>query len=307
MESQRVYVFSPIYFDIESFCKLRLRILEILTESSFSISFVAIDDSAGIDYEFKKLEEFKDVQVITCPFNVGHQRALVYGIRKFSERLQNEDIVVTMDSDGEDLPEHLPRLLRRLNSSQNNLRKIVLARRTKRREKPLFKCMYAMFKIVFQVLTGALIRTGNYAVFRGWTAKNVLKHPHFDLSYASSLISLNLDSEFEPCERGVRYAGVSKMSYLKLIIHGLRMLMPFLDRIAVRCILFLTACTGISLATALLFLGAGIVSENKWFIVGTLALMTSVLLGIAMVVALALFSIFSQSQGLALRDLESRN
>jgi len=41
---------------------------------------------------------------------------------------------------------------------------------------------------------------------------------------------------YVPCERGRRYQGESKMTYGKLAMHGLRMLMPFTDKIAIRAL-----------------------------------------------------------------------
>src|SRR5256885_4629244 len=78
--------------------------------------------------------------------------------------------------------------------------------------------MYSVFKLVFSLLTGASIRTGNFAAYRGWLARNVLFHPHFDNCYSSSLISLNVAVQLVPCERGTRYAGQSRMSFLKLVM-----------------------------------------------------------------------------------------
>ena len=51
------------------------------------------------------------VTVLQPPFNLGHQRALVYALRKALPQIADEDAVVTLDADGEDRPEDLPRLL----------------------------------------------------------------------------------------------------------------------------------------------------------------------------------------------------
>ena len=49
--------------------------------------------------------------VLQPPFNLGHQRGIVYALRKMLPRIADDDAVVTMDADGEDRPEDLPRLL----------------------------------------------------------------------------------------------------------------------------------------------------------------------------------------------------
>ena len=80
------------------------------------------------------------------------------------------------------------------------------------------------------------MRTGNYAVMPGGMAKRALLHPTFDLAYSSAILALDMPVTYVPCERGRRYEGESKMTYGKLAMHGLRMLMPFTDRIAIRAL-----------------------------------------------------------------------
>jgi glycosyltransferase involved in cell wall biosynthesis len=200
------------------------------------VRFVVIDDTAGQDPEIATLRDLDDVSVFRPPFNLGHQRALVYALRKALSRIGDDDAVVTLDADGEDRPEDLPRLLAQLNSSMDSQRKVVLALRTKRRESFAFKVFYRLFRLLFRSLTGATVRSGNFAAMPGSIAKRALLHPTFDLSYSSAILALDLPVEYVPCERGERYEGRSKMTYGRLAMHGLRMLMPFTDRIAIRAL-----------------------------------------------------------------------
>src|SRR5207247_1339781 len=216
-----------------------------------SIEFVLVDDTGGVDPNARLLRDLDDVTVLDPPFNLGHQRAIVFGLRSVGPRLQESDVVVTLDSDGQDSPEDLPRLLSALLSG-GDVRKIVLALRSKRREPTLFRVLYLLFRAVFRLLTGTVVRTGNFAAYRGWTALHILRHPYFDLCYSSTFLSLNLEIEYVPCERRDRYAGRSRMGYGRLILHGLSMLMPFTDRIAVRALITFgataAACAGLAVA-----------------------------------------------------------
>ena len=45
------------------------------------LRFVVVDDSAGTDHEVAQLAAHPDVTVLTPPFGLGHQRAIVYGLR----------------------------------------------------------------------------------------------------------------------------------------------------------------------------------------------------------------------------------
>ena len=77
----------------------------------------------------------------------------------------------------------------------------------------------------------------------------MLRHPYFDLCYSSTFIALDAPIEYVPCPRGSRYEGKSRMNSASLVLHGMRMLMPFIDRIAVRALalLSITSFVGIGL------------------------------------------------------------
>jgi polyisoprenyl-phosphate glycosyltransferase len=307
MTTPRLWVVCPSYDDVAAFTILRERVRDVVAESAVpfaSIEFVLVDDTGGADANARRLRSLDDVTVLDPPFNLGHQRAIVFGVRSVRPRLQEDDVVVTLDSDGQDKPEDLPRLLSAL-LSDDDLRRVVLARRSKRRESIPFRVLYLGFRVVFRVLTGTVVRTGNFAAYRGWTARHVLGHPYFDLCYSSTFLSLRLEIEYVPCERGNRYAGRSRMGYGQLIMHGLSMLMPFTDRIAVRALVTfaVTAATGGALAVAVvcvkLFTNRAI---PGW------ATSTVLLLIVVSLVALGnfvvLFAVFSQSRGISLADVE---
>lgn len=308
----RIWIVSPVYFDVDSYTLLLGRLREVLAGMRLPLEleprFIAVDDTAGLDPQLRTLEGIADLQIIVPPFNLGHQRALVHGLRRLSSEIDDRDIVVTCDADGEDRPEDLPRLLSALlaEPQPGNLRLITLAARTRRRETPAFKLLYFFFKHFFLLLSGTVVRSGNYAAYRGWVARNVVFHPHFDLCYASSLLSLNLQIERVPCERGSRYAGQSKMTYGKLTQHGFRMLMPFTDRIAVRglvlfAVLFGTGTLALALGVAARLAGAAVAG---WLLV--VLLVAVLFFGTALGLCLVLFALFSQSQSLSMDRLRER-
>jgi hypothetical protein len=301
-----LWIVSPLYLDVESYLQLRQELRELLAGSPEVAGprFVVVDDSAGSDAQVRALADLPDVTVVTPPFNLGHQRAIVYGLRMLEPRIADQDVVVTMDADGEDRPADIPRLMEALLRDPGNRRKIVLARRTQRHVSWAFKTLYFFFKLLFQGLTGLVVRTGNYAAYRGWAVRQVLPHPHFDLCYSSSLISLNLDASYVPCARGRRYAGESRMGYLKLIRHGISMLMPFLDRIAVRALLTFSAtlALGLGLWMALALVSARSVAVPAWALGSALAV--SVVSFVALGNLIVLFAIYAQSQSVALSRLD---
>lgn len=303
------WVVTPVYRDTGSFRILRERLLEVLAAEPGAargpLRFVVIDDTAGQDPEVPKLEELDDVIVLQPPFNLGHQRGIVYALRKMLPHFADDDAVVTMDADGEDRPEDLPRLLAALDEGEAPDRQVVLALRTKRHEPLPFKLLYRGFKVLFRSLTGATVRTGNYAVMPGGLAKRALLHPTFDLAYSSAILALDMPVVYVPCERGRRYQGESKMTYGKLAMHGLRMLMPFTDRIAIRALaaFVLFGMLGVVLAAVVVFL--------KYFTDSSIPGWTSYVVLGALIVSLialgnfvSLFVLFSQTRAVSLASIE---
>jgi hypothetical protein len=174
---------------------------------------------------------------------------------------------------------------------------VALARRTHREESLPFKAWYLLFRILFRTLTGTTVRTGNYAAYRGRVARRTLFHPSFDLCYSSTFLSLDVQRHLVPCPRGIRYAGSSRMNTGRLAMHGLRMLMPFLDRIAIRALAFFLALFSAGVLASVVIVGIRLLTDSA---IPGWATYTVLSLGVLSFVALGnfviLFSIFSQSR-----------
>jgi hypothetical protein len=305
--SGRLWVVCPVYLDVESLMMLRERLLAVTgrSVSPSRTTYVAVDDTAGLDPEIDRLRALPDVKVVQPPFNVGHQRAIVYALRSASVEMADTDLVVTMDADGQDKPEDVPRLLGSLLDDPSNLHRVVLALRASRKEAPSFTALYFFFRVLFRALTGVSVRTGNFAAFRGWTARRVLRHPYFDLCYSSTLVSLNLQAQYVPCDRGPRFAGASRMNLSRLLIHGMRMLMPFTDRIAIRSLVLFTGVFALGLVTSAVILLVRFFTNLAipgW--ATTTLLLVLVLSFLAVGNFVVLFAVFSQSRGISLANLE---
>jgi polyisoprenyl-phosphate glycosyltransferase len=304
-----IWVVTPSYCDVPAFEAVRKRTTEILDDqpelAGFRPRFVLIDDTAGLDPEVAGLDRRDDTQVVLVPFNLGHQRALVFGVRTLAGEMAADDLVVTLDSDGQDRPEDLPRLLAPVLASRPEERLVALARRTERPESLGFRLGYLVFRCVFRLLTGTVVRTGNFAAYRPVVAQQVLQHPHFDLCYSSSFISLDGPLAFVPCARGERLAGRSRMNRTRLGIHGIRMLMPFLDRIAIRMLAYFAALFGLSLAALVATLIVRFLTDTAipgWATYTALGALIVSLVSLGNFVLL--FATFAQSRGISLINLE---
>ena len=303
---------TPCYRDVTSFVMLRAWILEVLASrrmiASSDVHFVVVDDTAGYDSEIDQLKGCSDVRVITPPFNLGHQRALVFGLRLILPEVLETDVIVTMDADGEDQPEDLPRLIEPMIASPGERGMLCVAHRTKRSESLRFRILYVFFRAMFHTLTGKTVRSGNFAAYRGWLAKRMLTHPYFDLCYSSTLVGLDVPVSSVPCPRGKRYAGQSRMNMLRLFMHGVRMLMPFIDRIAIRALTVFSAMFALGITLALVVVGMRLFTNTAipgWATATLLGLL--ILSFIALGNFVVLFAVFSHSRGISLANLESWN
>lgn len=309
MTDRSLRVVSPIYWDVESFLVLRQHLLAVCASSlnGARVRFVVIDDSAGTDPSVARLRDLEDVEIVDPPFNLGHQRALVFALRQIAATMADDEIVVTMDADGEDQPEDLDRLLAPLLVEPESSRQLMaLALRTKRRESPIFKLSYGVFRVLFRTLTGETVCTGNYAAYSGWLAKQIIGHPYFDMTYSSTLISLQTPRVMVPCERGARYAGRSSMNLGRLITHGLSMLMPFTERIAVRALLSFSAIIVTSALAAVAVLAIRLFTESAvpgWATYTLLFLLTLSLIALGNFVVL--FAVFSQTRAMSFANLHA--
>lgn len=312
----RVVVVSPVYRDAAALAELRRRIREVLAghPAVGDLRFVVTDDTAGEDDVLAAMRD-DTTAVLVPPYNLGHQGAIVFALRELAPALGPDDVVVTMDSDGEDRPEDLPALLAPLFEDDDDLFLVAVARRTRRQEALAFRISYLAFKAVFKLLTGVVIRSGNFAAMRGALVVAAIGHPCFDQCYSSSLVSLPFRRRDVPIARGTRYSGRSRMGFFRLVTHGMHMLMPFLDRIAVRCLL-LSAVVGVAalvllasvLATLLLGASAPAGWDGRtallwWAPAVAVTLLVSACFGV--LAALTLFATAARSRAQSVRVLHS--
>ena len=295
---EQLWVVSPMLLDTESFLRLREEVaLACRGRELPPPRFLVVDDSAGTDPEVDRLVGFADVTVLTTPFSLGHQRALVYGLRFLAPHVAPADVVVTMDADGEDQPTDLPRLVEELEASNNAL---VLARRTKRSEPLGFRLMYLGFRVLFRLVTGRTIRSGNFAAQRASSLVATIDHPSFDLCYSATLLAMRRPASTVPCARGERFAGASRMNRYALVAHGVRLLLPFSEAIAVR-MMVLAAASFLGVVAFLGLLAAGFIRASGGAAAACAALV--VLFQASFTAFVVLFSGFSQGSAIAMKGV----
>jgi len=306
--NQNIWIVVPSFHDSSCLRRLiqqiRKELGSLTCDGSRTIRFLIADDSAGEDQGLNEMTDSGDaVSVVQLPFRSGHQAALVLALRTLAESINEKDLVLTLDADGEDRPVDIPRLLEPLIEREDSFSpKIILAKRTSRKESLPFKILYCFFKFIFKVFTGQIVRSGNFAAFTGSTLKRMISHPMFDLCYSSSLLNLGYPIKLVGCERGSRYDGESRMNFFRLVSHGIHMLMPFMNDISVRLMIFL----GSLLVTTFLFFAIsvldafnGFMDLPKWSTIASFILLLVLLITLG--ICILVFSLFSHFQSARLR------
>lgn len=238
--AKRIWIVCPVYFDVPSWTILRQRLDSALdSDPSFRDAerrFVVFDDSAGEDPEIARIADQPGLTVVTPAENRGNQLAIVQALRESSANFDDEDLIVTMDADGEDSPEDVPRLLAEVERSSSDPMQVVLAKRIGRRRGAFsMQLFYPVYRATFALLTGITAATGNFAAFTGFTAKALIEWPVFDHIWSAGLISSSaLSRAYVPCRKGIRYDGRPRIGFIQHCRHALGMLRPFEDEVARR-------------------------------------------------------------------------
>ena len=172
-------------------------------------------------------------EVLRLHRNLGHQRAIAVGLHHAVARGEAGPIAV-MDGDGEDRPEDLPRLQGALGTKPD---RIVVAERARRHAPLGFRLFYRIYGMLFWLLTGERLGFGNFCALGPAAAKRVAHMAEATIHLAATLLISRLPILRISIDRGPRYDGRSKMSFVSLTGHGLRSIAVFGDTVLTRIVI----------------------------------------------------------------------
>jgi hypothetical protein len=142
--------------------------------------------------------------------------------------------IAAMDGDGEDRPEDLPALLAAVGEEPQ---RIVVAERARRHAPLGFRLFYQLYSLVFRLLTGRHLGFGNYCALGPAAARRIVHMPEVTVHLAATLLSARLPILRLSMDRGPRYDGRSKMSFVALTGHGLRSIAVFGEAVLTRIVI----------------------------------------------------------------------
>jgi len=234
---KKIKILIPVYNDWKSVFKLIENINSEVSklEGEFSVIIVNDGSTEGRSEFSPNLSNLKSIQAINMKENKGHARCNAAGLKYINEK-EDFDYVIPMDGDGEDRPEELSLLIKKIKEYPNT---VVTANRVKRSEGFLFKLCYLVHKYLTLVFTGQTIKYGNYTCLPKSAVNSMVNEPATWSSFSGALAKTVKDTKSIPSERGTRYFGPSKMSFINLLKHSLSIIAVFKTTLLIRSILFL--------------------------------------------------------------------
>jgi hypothetical protein len=214
---------------------------------------------------------------LTC--NLGHQRAIAVGL-SFAEEREHQAVIV-MDSDGEDRPADILSLLE---LHQSHPGAIVVARRAQRSEGSVFKVGYLFYKAIFRALTGKTIDFGNFCLIPRDRMRQLTCMSELWNHLAATVVRSKVQLVRLSTNRGVRYAGQSRMNLVSLAQHGLGAMSVFSDVLFVR--LIFGALAMFAVAALVVCIAISVRLLTNWAIPGW----TTLVVGLAGIVVLQVIS-----------------
>lgn len=252
----RVNVVIPLFNDWEALALLLARIRQTVEPALCDrLAFLIVDDCSATDFVTLPTGIGQSLSVMRLYRNVGHQKAIALGLSYLADQPDQFPTIV-MDSDGEDKPEDMIRLVQ---ASLHKPGHVVFAHRAKRHESFLFRTFYSVYKNVFKLLTGKVITFGNFSLVPASLLRKLTHVSEIWNNYPGGIIRSRLPYTAIPIERGRRLAGESKMNFVSLIMHGLSAVSVLMDTTSVRIALFCVMMAGLS------FLGIGVVVWIRLF------------------------------------------
>ena len=225
-----IVVLIPVFNDWPAAARLLIELDRALDSAGRDAHVLLIDDGSSESSDEALAppspSRLRQIDILHLRHNVGHQRAIAIGLSHIEAQIPCEALVV-MDSDGEDRPEDVPRLLAELD--RHGGRRIIFAERLRRSEGLVFATMYALYRALHVLLTGERVRFGNFSAIPGPLASRLVAMSDLWNHYAAAVIKSRMPYATIVTTRGPRYCGVTKMNYVALVTHGLSA-MSVLDR-----------------------------------------------------------------------------
>ncbi len=222
-----ISVVAPVYNEEKCIREYINQTIGILQDNYLNYELVLVDDGStdnSIDIIKEILGKVKNIRLISLSRNYGREVAISSGLD-----MSIGDYVVLMDSDLQDPPDLIPKLIDRAVSGYD----VVYAARICRAGESFFKKISSKyFYKIASSFTGFTIPddAGDFRVFNRKVVNSIseLKESNRYMKMLYAYVGFKVSKI--PFERSERYAGTSKYSYVKLFNASLDAIISFSNR-----------------------------------------------------------------------------
>ena len=215
----------PVYNDWKSLNKLLSKLDNCLVKEKSIVNEILIvndNSSKEIILKKKKYKTIKKIKVIFLNQNLGSQKAIAIGL-KYLKKFKENFFITVMDSDGEDDPVQVEKMLKNAIRNPN----VVVTSNRKQREEPLIIIsLYKLHLLITFLFTWKWISFGNFSTFNKKNLKKILSNNCSWYAHSSSVLK-NCEITRLYSKRKKRYYDKSNLGLLSLIEHSLRVNVVF--------------------------------------------------------------------------------
>ena len=225
----------PVYDDWKSLNKLLYEI-NGNTSTKELVKILIINDFSKKkpQLNFKKLNKIKEIKILELAKNLGSQRAIAVALN-YLKKIESSFYVTIMDSDGEDDPKHINKMI---DLAKKNKNSVIVSCRKDREENLIIKICYKIHLILTFLLTVKWISYGNFSSFHSKNIKKILSDNSVWLAYSSAVMK-NTKIKKTYSKRLKRYFGKSKVNFPFLVTHSIKIIGVFYKRVLVLSLFYL--------------------------------------------------------------------
>ncbi len=214
MVFKNITIIIPVFNDEEVLKELQSRLQIMLNENHYQYKIIFIDDGST-DNSWNIITELQNNDSNICGLkllrNFGQQNAIAAGL-DYAEG----DVVVIMDSDLQDKPEDIPKLISAL---EENDASMAIAKWIRRKDSFCKKFVSKLFYSVSQKITNLHyeLGLGVFRAIRGEVVEELKKYNEKTSTPISLLYWIGVDYVTVPLERDARFAGKSGYNLHKML------------------------------------------------------------------------------------------
>ena len=229
-------ILTPTFNDWKSLSKLLFEIDKNIAGLKGNFRTLVINDASTLKpkLNLKNVKQLRKIKIITLKKNLGSQKSICLGL-KYLKKKKTKAIITIIDSDGEDDPKNIKKLI---NLAQKNPNSIITANRLKRTENIFFKFLYKLHLLITFLLTGKYIDFGNYCSFNSSNLKKLLVNANLWLACSAGITKNCSSLKSYYTSRKKRYFDSSKAKFSFLFEHSLNIISVFKSDVQRNCIIF---------------------------------------------------------------------